>query len=61
MLIGNVVLSNRGIRIVDVDGSHVEIGAEDVLNLGQWILLHKEQLHEIIRGQEKRAQEEQHR
>ena len=57
MLIGNITMSERGIRVYDVDGSYVEFNASDAFNLSQWITTHLPELFEIIRREERAAKE----
>lgn len=57
MLIGNVTMSERGIKIYDVDGSHIDITAQDAFDLSQWISKHLVELFEIIRREERAAKE----
>ncbi len=37
MLIGRTTITDDGIRIFDVDGSSIDITAEDALDLANWI------------------------
>lgn len=57
MLIGRTELTNTGIRLVDVDGSTVDITAEDALDLANWIrhMSHYMALLNILRRKEVRA------
>ena len=57
MLIGNIILSERGIRVYDVDGSYVEITAQDAFDLSQWIGKHLVEILEIVRREDRVARE----
>lgn len=57
MLIGNITMSEKGIKVYDVDGSHVEITAQDAFDLSQWITRHLVEILEIIRREERAARE----
>ena len=56
MLIGNVTMSEKGIKVYDVDGSFIELKATDALYLATWIVQKKEALLEIMR--QRQAKEE---
>jgi len=49
MLLGNILTTPTGIRLYDVDGSYLELNAEDALDLSEWLLRKKEQLQETVR------------
>ncbi len=55
LLIGNVLPTDTGIRIFDVDGSSIRLTAEDALKLAQWIRKkdHYSLLLEKMRQQER--------
>lgn len=57
MLIGNITMSERGIRVYDVDGSYVEFNAQDAFDLSQWVGTHLMELFEIIRREERAVRE----
>ena len=57
MLIGNITMSERGIRVYDVDGSSVEFNAQDAFDLSQWVSKHLVEILEIIRREERAAKE----
>ena len=62
MLIGRTELTSTGIRIFDVDGSPIDITAEDALDLATWIrnMSHYMALLDILRRKEVRAKLAQH-
>ena len=57
MLIGNVTMTETGIRVYDLDGSSVTFTAQDAFDLSQWIGKHFLELFEIIRREERAARE----
>lgn len=57
MLIGNVTMSERGIKVFDVDGSHIELKAMDAIDLAAWIMQKRESLLEIVRHEQKAKEE----
>ncbi len=57
MLIGNVLLTESGIALYDMDGSHVKVNAEQALDLEIWLKAHHAALIEIMRRQQQKAQE----
>jgi len=57
MLISTVMMSEHGIKIIDLDGSHIEFDAQDAVDLSQWIDKHLADLFEIIRREERAAKE----
>ncbi len=56
MLIGRTIITDTGIRIFDVDGSSIDIKAEDALDLATWIrhMSHYMALLDILRRKEVR-------
>ncbi len=48
ILIIEVLLTDKGIRLVDVDGTSVELLAEDALELATWIAQHKAELEKRV-------------
>ena len=48
ILIIELHLTDKGVRLIDVDGSSVEITAEDALEFGAWIEKHKAELKERV-------------
>ena len=52
MLIGNVYITEAGMRLVDVDGSQVDIKAYDALALRDWLDVYREQLLKIVRREQ---------
>ncbi len=57
MLIGNITMSEKGIKVYDVDGGHIDIIAQDAFDLSQWITRHLVEILEIIRREERAAKE----
>lgn len=57
MLIGNVLMSEKGIKVYDVDGSHIELKAMDAIDLAAWIMQKRESLLEIVRREQKTKEE----
>ena len=55
MLLGNILTTPTGIRLIDVDGSSIELNAEDALSLSVWLLQQKEPLLEMLRNDLDRA------
>lgn len=51
MLIGRVELTDKGVRIVDVDGSHVDLTAEDAVELALWTTRHSAELSALLAEQ----------
>src|SRR5258708_31915951 len=67
MLIGRTAITDDGIRIFDVDGSSIDITAEDALDLATWIrnrsqymalldILRRKQVREKLAQQDLRDQ-----
>lgn len=55
MLIGEIILTDNGIKIYDVDGSlQVELRADDALYLTEWLEQKHGALLEIVRHRIKR-------
>jgi hypothetical protein len=59
MLIDRVEHTDAGIRIYDVDGSHIEMIAEDAFQLSRWIRTpeHYQALYEAMRRADKRERQ----
>ena len=57
MLIGTITMSERGIKVYDVDGSVIDITAQDAFDLSKWIGGHLIELFEIIRREERAAKD----
>ncbi len=55
MLIGGATLTERGIKLVDVDGTPVEFDAQDALDLLTWLDAHRTTLVDIMRREQRRA------
>ena len=51
MLIANngIKLTDHGIKIVGIDGSHIELSAWDTLKLRKWLLSKEDALTEVLR------------
>lgn len=60
MLIGNVIPTDKGIRIYDVDNSSIDLTAEDALKLARWIRKTENYtaLLEIMRREQARQKEQ---
>lgn len=55
MLIGEIILTDSGIKIYDVDGSlQCELSADDALDLAVWLAQKRAALLEIVRHRIKR-------
>jgi hypothetical protein len=63
MLIRNIYLVDRNVRIYDVDGSHIEIGVDDAIDLEGWLMQNHGKLLDILRiqiAEEQRRKENVH-
>jgi hypothetical protein len=56
MLIRDIYMVDKNVRIYDMDGSYQEIGADDAIDLLGWLLQQKERLLHIMREETKRLQ-----
>jgi hypothetical protein len=57
VLIRNIYIVDRNVRIYDMDGSYQEVSADDALDLLYWLTQHKERLLHIIREETNRLQQ----
>lgn len=52
MLIASVWLTDKGIRIVDVDNSSIDLTAEDAIELAEWTTRHLAELSAMLAEQD---------
>lgn len=49
MLLGRIKMTDKGIKLIDVDGSETELSALDAVYMRDWLNIHLERLTEILR------------
>lgn len=57
MLLGRIVMTENGIKIVDVDGSSVEFNALDADFIRNYLNIKQDRIAEIIRRQQRLQKE----